>query len=76
MLEDGLKPDAVYPYGLSDDSEMCFYGGNVVKDHGDDDMEMETLEYVRIGDQQRREACISEELRQAGGGGIKEQLEF
>ena len=30
---------------------------------GDDDMEMETLEHVKIGEQQRQEACISEGLR-------------
>ena len=39
--------------------------GRTYLDQGDDDMEMETLEHVRIGEQQRQEACISEGLRNA-----------
>ena len=39
--------------------------GRTYHEGGDDDMEMETLEHMRIGDQQRQEACISEGLRNA-----------
>ena len=58
ILEDKLKLDAVYPYGLSEDTELCYYDEDS-KEHGDDVMEMVgSLEHVRVGEQQRREACF------------------
>ena len=68
ILEEELQIGAEYPYGLSDDVEINYSAGGDHEVHGDDDMEMETLEHVRMGDQQRREACVSEVLREAGGG--------
>ena len=66
-LADNISITLDYSYEVLEEPEMQQNSreGRTYLDQGDDDMEMETLEHVRIGEQQRQEACISEGLRNA-----------